>query len=209
MYKKVLVLSPHTDDGELGCGGFITKLISEGSEVYYIAFSAAEESVAKELPRDILRKEVKRATANLGINEKNLIILNYKVRRFHEKRQDILENLIKFKNDINPDLVLLPCLNDIHQDHSTVANEGVRAFKKTTVLGYELPWNNLSIKTNCYVKLDEINIQLKLKALAAYESQKNRDYFNEQFILGLAKIRGTQIGYEYAEAFEVIRYVIN
>lgn len=209
MYERILVLSPHTDDGELGCGGCITKLMEEGSEVFYIAFSSAEKSVPQEFPKDILRTEVKKATAILGIREKNLLLLNYEVRTFPEKRQEILEELIRFKKDINPDLVLLPSLHDIHQDHSTIAKEGLRAFKNTTILGYELPWNNLSIDTTCFVKLSEHNIRLKAEALKAYESQKNRVYFDEEFIFNLARTRGIQIGCNYAEVFEVIRYVIN
>ena len=51
--KKVLVLAPHTDDGELGCGGFITKLIENNVEVFYVAFSTAEESVPPGFPKDI------------------------------------------------------------------------------------------------------------------------------------------------------------
>lgn len=209
MYEKVLVLSPHTDDGELGCGGFITKLINNGSEIFYIAFSSAEKSVPSEFPKDILRREVKKATAALGVQWKNLLLLNYEVRTFHEKRQEILEDLIKFKKTIKPDLVLLPSLHDIHQDHSTIAKEGLRAFKNTTILGYELPWNNLSIDTTCFVKLDEENIKLKAKALKEYQSQQHRDYFKEEFVFNLARTRGIQIGCEYAEVYEVIRYVVD
>ncbi len=45
MKQKILVLAPHTDDGELGCGGTIVRLIDEGQDVYYVAFSICEESV--------------------------------------------------------------------------------------------------------------------------------------------------------------------
>lgn len=172
MYKRVLVLAPHTDDGELGCGGFISKLISEDSEVFYIAFSAAEKSVAEGLPRDILRKEVICATSKLGINPNNLFVLNYMVREFPKYRQEILEDLIKYKQEINPNLILVPSLNDIHQDHHTIAHEAVRAFKNNTIMGYELPWNNLTINTTCFVKLTEQQLQNKIDALQCYESQK-------------------------------------
>lgn len=37
-FKNVLVLAPHTDDGELGAGGTINRLIEEGSKVTYAAF---------------------------------------------------------------------------------------------------------------------------------------------------------------------------
>ena len=74
MFKNVFVLAPHTDDGELGAGGFINKLIEQGSNVYYFAFSTAEKSVSKGLPKDTLKKEVVKATEKLGINKENVII---------------------------------------------------------------------------------------------------------------------------------------
>ena len=66
MSKKILVLAPHTDDGEFGCGGTINKMIEEGNEVYYAAFSACQQSVLPQFPQDILITEVKAATKVLG-----------------------------------------------------------------------------------------------------------------------------------------------
>jgi len=205
-FKNVLVLAPHTDDGELGAGGSISKFIENGSEVTYVAFSTAEESVPEGLPKDILKTEVKEATKRLGV--KNLIIYNYQVRKLNYARQEILENLIELKCKNNYDLVLLPSLKDIHQDHSTIAHEGLRAFKRTTILGYELIWNNLSFDTQCFIRLERMHVEKKVNALKAYESQGFRDYLSEEFIFSLAKTRGVQIGSEYAEAFEVIRLVL-
>jgi LmbE family N-acetylglucosaminyl deacetylase len=99
-------------------------------------------------------------------------------------------------------------LNDIHQDHKTIAEEGIRAFKNTSILGYELIWNNLSFNTQCFVQLDEKHIKKKINALKAYTSQSKRDYMSEEFIYSLAKARGVQVGYQLAEAFEVIRLFI-
>ena len=36
--KKTLVLAPHTDDGEIGCGGFINKLVNEDVEFIIVLF---------------------------------------------------------------------------------------------------------------------------------------------------------------------------
>ena len=207
-YKKVLVLAPHTDDGELGAGGTISKLIENGSDVYYVAFSTAEESVPDHLPKDILKTEVKAATKKLGIKQDNLFIYNYKVRNLNYRRQDILENLIELRNIVQPDLVLMPSLNDIHQDHLTVAGEGLRAFKTTTILGYELIWNNLTFNTISFVKLEEHHIEKKIEALKEYGSQRGRDYMSREFIFSLARARGVQIGQKYAEAFEVVRLIL-
>lgn len=207
-FKIVFVLAPHTDDGELGAGGLIAKLVEQGADVYYFAFSTAKESVPKGYPLDILKTEVLTATSLLGIPNKNVIIYDYEVRKLNYVRQDILENLILQKCKISPDLVLIPSLNDIHQDHATIAYEGLRAFKNCTVFGYELIWNNLRFSTDAFVKLDKTHIQKKIDALKAYKSQSGRDYMSEEFIFSLAKTRGVQIGVEYAESFEVIRLMI-
>jgi len=207
--NRILVLAPHTDDGEFGCGGSVTRFIDEGKEVYYVAFSTAEESVPDPWPKDILKVEVKEATSRLGILPDNLIIFRYKVRELSYHRQEILEELVKIKKDIHPDLVFLPSVNDLHQDHSTVSVEGIRAFKDTAVLGYEIPWNNIEFHTEAFISLSEENIDRKVFALDAYNSQKGRSYANEEFVRSLARMRGVQIGVRYAEAFEVIRWIIS
>lgn len=203
--NNILVLAPHTDDGELGLGGTIHKFISMGKNVYYAAFSTAEKSVPAGFPRDILKYEVKKATVKLGINSDNLFIYNFQVRKLNYARQEVLEEMIALRNKLSVDLVFLPSQHDIHQDHAVIAEEGIRAFKRTTVLGYELIWNNLSFNTQCFIRLTKENIEAKVSALQEYKSQANRDYLSSDFIYALAKTRGVQVGCEYAETFEVVR----
>ena len=205
--KNVLVLAPHTDDGEFGCGGTIAKLLDEGVQVHYIAFSACEQSVLPQFPSDILISEVREATKVLGLKKENVHLLKYDVRTFNYKRQEILDDIINFKNIIKPDLVFIPSLGDIHQDHATIAIEAVRAFKFTNLLSYEIPWNNFSFNKTSFFVLNEKHVQIKISALKKYKSQEHRKYANEEFIRSLAKTRGVQIGEEYAEVFEVIRLV--
>lgn len=206
--KTVLVLAPHTDDGEFGCGATINKLINEGNEVYYAAFSACQQSVLKEFPSDILITEVKAATKRLGIKKENLILFEYDVRTFNYKRQEILEDLIKLRTKINPDIVFIPALTDIHQDHKTIAEEGLRAFKSKTLLSYEMPWNNITFSTSSFSILSDENVQAKVEALKEYKSQAHRPYASEEFIKSLAMTRGVQIGEKYAETFEVVRIIL-
>jgi len=207
-YKNVYVLAPHTDDGELGAGGTIAKLIELGANIYYFAFSTAEESVPEGLPKDILKTEVINATTRLGIPSQNVVVYNYQVRKLGYSRQEILEDLITHRQNLKPDLVLMPSLNDIHQDHATIAQEGMRAFKGVTILGYELIWNNLTFNTTAFINLNEKHIQKKCDSLKEYKSQSSRDYMSEDFIFSLAKTRGVQIGTKYAESFEVVRLVL-
>ncbi|MDD4590075.1 MAG: PIG-L family deacetylase [Parabacteroides sp.] len=204
-YNNILVLAPHTDDGELGMGGTISHLVELGKNVTYVAFSTAQQSVPDGFPKDILKTEVKRATTKLGIRPENLIIYNYEVRKLGYVRQEILEELIRLRKANAFDLVFMPSLHDIHQDHTTVAQEGLRAFKNTTLLGYELIWNNLTFNTQCFVPLEQRHVNAKVGALKEYKSQGSRDYLSEDFIFSLAKARGVQAGCTYAEAFEVVR----
>ncbi|MDY7036479.1 MAG: PIG-L deacetylase family protein [Thermodesulfobacteriota bacterium] len=206
--KKILVLAPHTDDGEFGCGGSIAKFIEQGAEVYYAAFSLCEESIPDGWPKDILEKELKAAIKVWGIPGSNLLIYRYPVRRFAEHRQEILENLVELQRSLNPTIVFMPSFNDLHQDHHIMAQEGMRAFKKTTILSYEMPWNNINFSTQLFIKLDKRHIELKLSALREYASQKDKPYANEKFITSLACTRGVSIDAGYAEAFEVVRWVI-
>jgi N-acetylglucosamine malate deacetylase 1 len=206
--KRAIVLAPHTDDGEFGCGATIAKLVQNNVEVYYAAFSACQQSVLPQFPSDILITEVKAATKTLGINPDRLILFDYSVRSFNFRRQEILDDLIKLRDSINPDLVFMPSRNDIHQDHFTIAEEGLRAFKFCKILCYEVPWNNLSFNTVCFSELEEQHLSLKINALKEYKSQAHRSYANEDFIRSLATVRGTQIGKRYAETFDVVRWYL-
>jgi len=208
-FKKILILAPHTDDGELGCGGTIAKFIEEKKEVFYIALSSAEKSVPKGFPRDILKKEIKKATKILGIPPQNLILFDYPVRKFLSNRQEILEDMVKLEKKIKPDLVFLPSTYDTHQDHQVISQEGFRAFKTTSILGYEIPWNNLIFNTTAFILIKKKHLKKKIQAMACYKSQSKRAYASQKFIESLAITRGRQIGTNYyAEAFEVIRWVI-
>jgi N-acetylglucosamine malate deacetylase 1 len=205
--RRVMVLAPHTDDGEFGCGATIARLLEEGSEVFYTAFSVCEQAVPYGFQRDELERELMAATGTLGIPAENVITHHYEVRRFPEARQAVLQSILDTKRELEPDLVFMPCLGDIHQDHQVIAAEGLRAYKNTTILSYEVPWNNLSIVTSAFVTLEERHLQRKIAALNCYRTQAFRHYANEEFIRALARTRGAQVAGRYAETFELVRMV--
>jgi len=209
-FQNVLILSPHTDDAELGCGGVIARLLEQGADVHVAAFSQAEDSLPADSPRDLLKREFFQSMSVLRVPQRNCRVFSYPVRIFPEFRQEVLEDLLKLKREIRPELVLLPSGSDIHQDHQVVHQEGLRAFKEVSLLGYELPWNNCAFAAQAFVTLEERHVCQKWQALQAYESQLRlgRSYFSEDFVRGLAKMRGTQIKSEWAEAFEVLRVVL-
>lgn len=204
-FKKVLLIGPHPDDVEFSSGGTVSKMLDFGIEVHYAVFSMCEKSVPEGLPKDVIKNELIKSAEFLGIQKENLYLYNYEVRCLPEKRQSILEDLVKLNKLIEPEIIFVPSSRDIHQDHKTIYEEGLRAFKYSNVIGYEMPWNNFSSNYNLYVTLDEKNIQKKIESLKFYKSQDFRSYNSEDFILSLAKVRGMQIKEKYAEAFEVIR----
>src|SRR5437016_11260854 len=129
-WERVLVLAPHTDDGEFGAGGTMARLVESGSDVRYVAFSIATRSLPEGFPPDTLAREVKEATAELGIPETNLTVHDFDVRTFPQRRQDILELLVSLWEEWQPDVVFQPSHPTVHQDHQTIAQEGLRALQR-------------------------------------------------------------------------------
>jgi len=207
-FRSALVLAPHTDDGEFGCGGTMARLVESGIPITYVAFSTAVRSVPPDFPADILSREVREATAVLGIDEAHLRVFDFEVRTFPTFRQDILEAMIALNDELHPDCVLMPSLADLHQDHRTVAEEGLRAFKRTTVLGYEIPWNAVTFSNTAYVELEPRHVDKKVAALAKYRSQQHRNYASEEYIRNVALTRGINVGRRFAEVFEVYRWIL-
>lgn len=192
--KRLLVLAPHTDDAELGAGGTIARLRREHWRVKVVAFATGSAN----------RDEFMAAMNQLDIWEPDLTLHGIMVRNLPGQRQVVLDNMIGMRA-WQPDMVLIPSKNDLHQDHQTVYEEGVRAFKDCTLLGYELPWNNIDFSAEAFSELSEADLTWKWNALQCYVSQAHRPYMNWEFIEGLARVHGVQIGTKYAEAFEVIR----
>lgn len=202
--KKIVVLAPHPDDGELGCGGTIQKLTSSGNIVYYVCLTTCNESLDPKFAPGTLIDECKNATRLLGIKNENLWFLEYEVRKLNYKRQEILEDFIRIQRSINPEIVFMPSSFDTHQDHHVVYEEGFRAFKNCNLFGYDLPWNCVNFSATCFSALTEKQIAHKSIAVSEYKSQAARNYMND-FVRAHARSRGVQSNQQYAEAFEVIR----
>lgn len=208
---RVLAISPHTDDAELGCGGTLARFISEGHEVRWVAFSAAEDSLPDGAPKDTLRKEFQEVLGAYGLRSDQGEVLSFKVRNLNLHRQEILEKLVQLRKDYAPDVVLGPSLKDFHQDHEVAANEMIRAFKTSASIAcYELPWNHVGFDTQMFVRLEKEHLETKWKALTCYRSQiaRGRPYLEREFVFGLARTRGVQCNSRYAEAFEVVRWML-
>lgn len=197
-FKNILALSPHTDDIEIGCGGTIAKLVEEEAHVTALMFG---------VPLVQLVDECKQAMKILGIEDYH--ILDFKTRHFQRFRQQILQLLYDYNEENTVDLVLTPSTLDLHQDHETVTTEALRAFKHSTILGYELIRNHILLRENCFVPLEERHVQKKVEAVLCYKSQISLrpDRFTEDFLKSVMRSRAPHVRTKYAEAFEVIKLI--
>lgn len=206
--QTILVVSPHTDDAELGCGASIARFINEGYRIVYASFSLCKDSIPAGYAADTLEKEVKKATVKLGIDKNNLLLFDYPVRHFSEYRQAILDDLLQLSKKFKPVMVFIPASADIHQDHTVINTEAMRAFKHTCIYGYEMPWNTFSFTGTTFITINHLQLGKKINALAQYQSQQHRPYMKASFIESLATVRGVQSGATYAECFETIRSIL-
>lgn len=206
--QTVLALAPHPDDVELGAGGTLAKMLEQKVDVCVAAFSPCVQSLPESSGANALVDEFHASMETLGVPNENVFFFDFPVRRFSEHRQDILEELVKLRMSIKPDLVLLPHSADSHQDHQVIHAEGVRAFlRSASLFGYDIPWNSRTFNSHHFVDLKDRHLDKKLEAIGVYKTQveKGRAYFQPDFIRGLALTRGVQAGRKYAEAFEIIR----
>jgi LmbE family N-acetylglucosaminyl deacetylase len=208
VFKTIILLAPHTDDGELGGGGSVNKWINQGKDIYYVAFSTTRKVVPPGMNAETFEQEVKESARLLSIKPANLMLFGYPVREFPVHRQQILDDMVRLNSEIRPDLVLLPSTRDTHQDHQTISQEGFRAFKNTSIFGYEVTPNTLNFHTHFFSVIDREDVEKKVAALRCYKSQADKQYMSADYITSLARVRGNQIGQEYAEAFEVIRWIM-
>lgn len=203
---KVLLLSAHTDDCELGMGATIARMMRAGCDVHWMVFCNAWQSLPDGFAQNTLIDEQIAAAAAYGIDADRVEILDIPVRHFPQHRQDILEALVAKGRALQPDLVFCPSLQDRHQDHQTLAQEAERAFKRTTLLGYILPWNITAELRTCFVEVTPEDLATQARVLRCYLSQAHRQYFQQDAIETMLKATGFKSGYALAEAFETIRF---
>jgi N-acetylglucosamine malate deacetylase 1 len=200
--KTVLAVAPHVDDVELGAGATVHQL-GQNNTVYYIALS-----LPPQVERNVFLSEFEASTVALGVDPKRIIVRDYDPRNLFDSRSEILQLFYDLSNELKPDLVLIPNSLDIHQSHEVVHAEARRAFKYTTLLGYELPWNSMDFSMDVFITLSKENVDAKLAAINSYKTQKHRMFFSNDIVGDLARVRGKQIGHQYAECFELIRLIV-
>ncbi len=200
--KKVCFIGAHPDDIELGCGALIAH-ISGFSEVFTLTLSDNQKNPALKN----LVEEHRRSMKQLGVPNDNVRVGTFETRRFPHARQEILEHLIEFNRQEHPEVVFVHTKADIHQDHATTMEEALRAFRGTTVLGFDVLRSSYGFFPNFLIEVQEVDVQRKLAALAEYKTYADKYYFNPEVTRSTLIRNGALAERPYAEGFDILRVI--
>ena len=200
--RRIICLGAHPDDIELGCGALIAH-IHHQTEILCVTLSDNQKNP---LLKNVV-SEHRNSMAVLGVNEKNVRVEKFVTRNFPQARQEILEYMIELNRDYSPDIVFVHTKADIHQDHNTVTDEALRAFRGTTVLGYDVLRSSYGFFPNFLVEVFEEDVQSKLDALAEYKTYANKYYFDPNITRSTLIRHGALAERPYAEGFDILRII--
>jgi LmbE family N-acetylglucosaminyl deacetylase len=200
--RRLLFIGAHPDDIELGCGALIAHIVKH-TDVMCVTLSDNQKN--PELTNVV--EEHRRSMAILGVADKNVVVSDFETRRFPHFRQEILEYMIGLNRSYHPDVVFVHTRADIHQDHLTVMEEGLRAFRGTTVLGFDVLRSSYGFFPNFLVEVDEADVDCKLRALAEYKTYESKYYFDPQITRATLIRHGALAERPYAEGFDILRII--
>jgi LmbE family N-acetylglucosaminyl deacetylase len=200
--EKVCFIGAHPDDIELGCGALIAH-IANLAEVLCITLSDNQKNPAlTHLP-----EEHYHSMAVLGVPSQNVILGSFETRRFPHARQEILEYLIEINRKHHPEVVFVHTRADIHQDHATITEEALRAFRGTTVLGYDVLRSSYGFFPNFLVEVSEQDVECKVRALCEYQTYAGKYYFSPDITRATSIRHGALAERPFAEGFDILRVV--
>lgn len=200
--KRVLFIGAHPDDIELGCGALIAHIVQQ-SEVMCVTLSDNQKNpLLTHLP-----EEHYRSMAVLGVPEKNVVLGQFETRRFPECRQEILEYMIQLNKSFGPEIVFVHTKADIHQDHGAITEEALRAYRGTTVLGYDVLRSSYGFFPNFLVEVTERDVECKVAALAEYKTYASKYYFDPAITRSTMIRHGALAERPFAEGFDILRIV--
>ncbi len=200
--KNILFLGAHPDDIELGCGALIADIIDHTN---ILCFTFSDNQKNPDLQN--LVEEHYNSMLVLGLNKEHVILDQFTTRRFPDYRQEILEKMIQLNRHLHPEIVFVHTSQDIHQDHATVTQEAMRAFRGTTVLGFDVLRSSYDFFPHFLVEVSEAAVQKKIDALAEYKTYRDRYYFSPEVTRSTAIRHGALAERPYAEGFDIIRIV--
>lgn len=221
MNKTVLVVVAHSDDETLSMAGTIRKHIKHGDKVYVVSMTDGVSARENSSDRDVIERENSASSASkiLGFDWGDC-------HKFKDNALDaspileVVKAVDKAKLKYKPSLVYTHSGADLNVDHRVVANavltsfrpqpgevcKELRLFEVVSSTDFGHPAITGSFSPNLFIDVSN-EWSDKIKALNAYAGEM-RDYPHSRSIEGvtnLAKSRGSQVGYKFAEAFEIIR----
>jgi len=200
--KRVCFFGAHPDDIEIGCGALISHIASQ-TDLRCVTLSDNQKNP---LLKDVV-KEHYRSMEILGVPAEKVIVGTFETRRFQQFRQEILEYLIDIKNSFNPDIVFVHTNADLHQDHATITEEGLRAFRGTTVLGYDVIRSSYGFFPHFLVEVNESDVNNKVRALAQYHTYDDKYYFDPELTRSILVKNGALAERKFAEGFDILRII--
>ena len=200
--QRVLFLGAHPDDIELGCGALIHH-IARMSDVLCVTLSDNQKNP---LLKNVVEEHYK-AMAVLGVTKDKVILGQFTTRIFQDARQDILEYFLKLRNDFKPDIIFVHSKQDVHQDHNTMTDESLRAFRGITLLGFDVVRSSYGFFPNFLVEVSEEDVNAKIEALSQYETYRDKYYFNNELTRAIMVRHGALAEVPFAEGFDILRIV--
>ena len=198
---RILCLGAHSDDIEIGCGGFVLRLLAEHpkSTVDWVVFSSNAERAA----------EARRSTTDMlaSAGRSNVQIHDFRESFFPYLGTSIKELFERLKADTDPELVLTHHLSDRHQDHRTIAELTWNTFRDHLVAEYEVPKYEGDLgHPNVFVPLPAEIARRKVELLVRnFPSQAARPWFRAETFESILRLRGIESNAPdgFAEAFHV------
>ena len=200
--KRVLLLGAHPDDIELGCGALLHHIVKE-TDVLCVTLSDNQ----KNLDLKNVKEEHYVSMAILGVPKEQIVFGPFTTRVFPDSRQEILEYFLKLRKDFQPDLIFVHSKQDIHQDHLTMTDEALRAFRGITVLGFDVVRSSYGFFPHFLVEVTEEDVNKKIEALSQYETYRDRYYFNSELTRSIMVRHGALAECPFAEGFDILRIV--
>lgn len=200
--RSLLFLGAHPDDIELGCGAFISDMIGK-ADIHCLTFSDNQKNP------DLLHLvgEHYDSMHQLGLTDNQIELGQFETRRFPDFRQEILEKMLALRRQYQPEIVFVHTAQDIHQDHQTVTQEATRAFRGTTVLGFDVLRSSYGFFPHFLAEVSEQSVENKIAALNKYSTYSSRYYFSPEIIRATAIRHGALAERPFAEGFDIIRIV--
>lgn len=200
--RRVLFLGAHPDDIEIGCGALLAQIVDK-TDILCVTLSDNQKN--PELKN--LVEEHYQSMAVLGVQAEKAILGQFETRRFPHYRQEILEYLIQINRTFKPDLIFVHTKADIHQDHATLTEEALRAFRGTTVLGFDVIRSSYGFFPSFLVEVSESAVEKKIEALKQYKTYQNRYYFDPDITRSTLIRNGAICERPFAEGFDILRVV--